>query len=333
MARHACCAKVFDELKFSKFAFGTSVVLRDVIQKTEDSRHIVVTKNTKVFVTSKVACPDAHITEGQAIVNPPPADVEGAKRTVKVCGEDVDIRVVTLEENQVRAKVTLWRDATELTVKAGDYVSITDVVVNMFKGEASLSSTSRSKVEEEEERTVKTQGQDTQIKALIVEDASGRASVTMWRNQINRDVRPGNYIEMTDLVVSTYKNSTTFSTTAGSTVTNEQQTWMSGKRHYPTTNIMIQQKLMYNLKPGDAVMVYRVFNVAMELKKNRVKLLNPDFKGRDRDRSSQQEDKRSEYISKARIHVERLIQRIKTVHFLERSVCLNMLNNITQVFI
>ncbi|WAR07400.1 hypothetical protein MAR_017358 [Mya arenaria] len=69
---------------------------------------------------------------------------------------------------------------------------------------------------------------------------------------------------------------------------------------------------MDNLKTGDAVMADRGFNVAMEFKKKGVQLLIPDFKGRDRAQITAEEAKRSEYISKARIHVERIIQRIKT---------------------
>lgn len=91
--------------------------------------------------------------------------------------------------------------------------------------------------------------------------------------------------------------------------------------------------IMNNLKSGDAVMADRGFNIASELKKKGVDLLIPNFKGRDRAQISAEEAKRSEYISKARIHVERVIQRIKTFYFLERTIRLNMQDIITQVFI
>ncbi|WAR07397.1 THA11-like protein, partial [Mya arenaria] len=91
--------------------------------------------------------------------------------------------------------------------------------------------------------------------------------------------------------------------------------------------------LMDHLKPGDAVMADRGFNVAMEFKKKGVQLLTPDFKGRDRAQITAEEARRSEYISKARIHVKRIIQRIKTFCFLERTMRLNMQDIITQVFI
>ena len=90
--------------------------------------------------------------------------------------------------------------------------------------------------------------------------------------------------------------------------------------------------LMESLEDGDAVMADRGFNVAADFKKKGVQLLIPDFKGRDRAQISQKEASRSEYISKARIHVERVIQRIKTFYFLERTVRLNMHDIIEQVF-
>lgn len=83
---------------------------------------------------------------------------------------------------------------------------------------------------------------------------------------------------------------------------------------------------------GESVMADRGFNVTNDMKKKGVKLLIPEFKGRDRPQITRQEAERSEYISKARIHVERIIQRIKTFYFLERVVRLNMLDIIEQIF-
>ena len=91
--------KVYAETKFSKFTSGTSLVMRDVIHKTDDSRHIVVTEKTKVFVTAKMVIPDSHLTQGQAIIHPPSADVvplqaaltSPAKKRVSVCGRLVQV--------------------------------------------------------------------------------------------------------------------------------------------------------------------------------------------------------------------------------------------------
>ena len=90
--------------------------------------------------------------------------------------------------------------------------------------------------------------------------------------------------------------------------------------------------LMEGLDNGDSVMADRGFNVASDFKKKGVKLVIPEFKGRDRAQMTNKEASRSEYISKARIHVERVIQRIKTFYFLERTVRLNMHDIIEQVF-
>lgn len=68
-------------------------------------------------------------------------------RTVSVKGTEVPIKNVTLEDSTGKSKVTLWRDAAQACVKTGDYVVLTDVVVNTYKNETSLSSTSRTKVE------------------------------------------------------------------------------------------------------------------------------------------------------------------------------------------
>ncbi|WAR08110.1 hypothetical protein MAR_018068, partial [Mya arenaria] len=77
--------------------------------------------------------------------------------------------------------------------------------------------------------------------------------------------------------------------------------------------IMLQSSaLMDDLSDGDSVMADRGFNVAG------VEFLIPEFKVRDGAQITQKEASRFEYISKTRIHVEKVIQRIKTFHFLER---------------
>ena len=68
-------------------------------------------------------------------------------RKVKVKGEDVPIKTVTLEDTTAKAKVTLWRDVSSTEVHPGDYVMITDVVINSYRNETLLSTTSKSKVE------------------------------------------------------------------------------------------------------------------------------------------------------------------------------------------
>ncbi|WAR10389.1 hypothetical protein MAR_035465 [Mya arenaria] len=72
-------------------------------------------------------------------------NVEVAVCTVKVCDEDVAIKVITLDADSQRAKVTLWRESETSDVRPGDFMTITDVVtVNHYKGKPSLSTTNRS---------------------------------------------------------------------------------------------------------------------------------------------------------------------------------------------
>ncbi|KAL4227178.1 hypothetical protein ACF0H5_015151 [Mactra antiquata] len=95
---------------------------------------------------------------------------------------------------------------------------------------------------------------------------------------------------------------------------------------------MESEGLINGLQEGETVMADRGFNVSNDLKKKGVKLLIPEFKGRDRPQMTAREAKRSEYISKARIHVERVIQRIKTFYLLERVIRLNMQDLVKQIF-
>ena len=66
-------AKIYDEGKFTKVQVGTCLALRDVIRKNDDMRHIVLTKNTKAFITAVFPVPDGHTAIGDSLVNPPAA--------------------------------------------------------------------------------------------------------------------------------------------------------------------------------------------------------------------------------------------------------------------
>ena len=90
---------------------------------------------------------------------------------------------------------------------------------------------------------------------------------------------------------------------------------------------------MNGLTHGDTVMADRGFLVTNELKQKGVQLIMPEFKGRDRAQFSAKEAKNSEFISSARIHIERVIQRIKTISFLEKVIRLNMQDIVEQIFL
>ena len=65
--------------------------------------------------------------------------------TVK--GEEVPITSVIIEDASGQAKVTLWRLAADTSARPGDYVSITDVVVNHYQNTTTLNTTTKSKVQ------------------------------------------------------------------------------------------------------------------------------------------------------------------------------------------
>ena len=92
---------------------------------------------------------------------------------------------------------------------------------------------------------------------------------------------------------------------------------------------MNSEGLIEGLEPDQTVMADRGFNIA----KRGVKLVIPEFKGRDRPQMTSKEAERSEYVAKARIHIERIIQRIKTFYLLERIIRLNMVDIIEQIFV
>ena len=83
---------------------------------------------------------------------------------------------------------------------------------------------------------------------------------------------------------------------------------------------------------GASVMSDRGFTVDKELSALGVDLIIPDFKGWDRSQLTEKECLSSESVAQARIHVERIIQRIRTFHILSRTVPLTMKDIIEQVF-
>jgi len=92
------------------------------------------------------------------------------------------------------------------------------------------------------------------------------------------------------------------------------------------------ESLLHGLPSGSQVMVDRGFTVSHELKKLGVRTIIPAFKGRGRPQLTAFECSRSEDIAKARIHIERIIQRIRTFHILGSVVRLNMCDVIEQLF-
>ena len=90
--------------------------------------------------------------------------------------------------------------------------------------------------------------------------------------------------------------------------------------------------LLEGLPPGSKVMADRGFTVSKELKDVGVEMIMPAFKGRGRAQMSASECRVSEDIAKARIHIERVIQRIRTFHILGSVIRLNMMDIVEQLF-
>ncbi|XP_068712765.1 uncharacterized protein [Montipora foliosa] len=92
------------------------------------------------------------------------------------------------------------------------------------------------------------------------------------------------------------------------------------------------QDLIDALKPGEQVMVDRGFAIESILLPKRVELVIPDFKGQGRSQLTEIEEKMSEKIAEARIHVERAMQRIKMCHILDNEFKLSMAHLADQIF-
>ena len=68
------------------------------------------------------------------------------------------------------------------------------------------------------------------------------------------------------------------------------------------------------------------------LKAQGVELILPDFKGRDRSQMTRDECNQSEFVAQVRIHVERIIQRIRTYHFFYSTAKLSMKDIYESIF-
>ncbi|KAI8491327.1 hypothetical protein Bbelb_309600 [Branchiostoma belcheri] len=86
------------------------------------------------------------------------------------------------------------------------------------------------------------------------------------------------------------------------------------------------------LPPKSVIIADKGFNVSKELQSRGVQLIVPDYKGRGRSQFSAQEAASSECISSARIHIERIIQRIRTFHILGSTIKISQQDITEQIF-
>uniref|UniRef100_K1R6C5 Shieldin complex subunit 2 first OB fold domain-containing protein n=1 Tax=Magallana gigas TaxID=29159 RepID=K1R6C5_MAGGI len=161
---HLCV--VYDQTKFPRFKEGSSVILRNVIKKPDG---VAVTSNTKVFPCAEVSVPEHIVNQAKNLLHPPPAPTktvsealnsppkervsikgtitqEEATRQVFVREERVNVKNIYIEDATSKCKVALWRSFAEKDIRPGDYVHITDVVINTFRNEVSLTTTSKTKI-------------------------------------------------------------------------------------------------------------------------------------------------------------------------------------------
>lgn len=97
-------------------------------------------------------------------------------------------------------------------------------------------------------------------------------------------------------------------------------------------NIVIKSGFLYPelWEPGDAIMADRGFLIADYVHPLGVELIIPSFlKGREQ--FTESEVVRSQQIAAERIHVERMIQRLKCFHIFDRVIPVNMLGSLNQI--
>lgn len=161
---------VYDSSKLNNMQASATIILMNYIFKNENEGTVVITKTTKVLKTAQMDVPEHLIEKGAAIANPPPAatlalrDVkrspvktlvsvkgriisEDMAKTVKVRGQDVTVKTVSLKDNTDTIKVSLWRDLAEPSF-VGKFLQMTNVVVTAFNDEISISSTSKTDLKE-----------------------------------------------------------------------------------------------------------------------------------------------------------------------------------------
>jgi ssDNA-binding replication factor A large subunit len=73
--------------------------------------------------------------------------------------------------------------------------------------------------QEEAVHQVMVNSTNVQIKNIFIEDASKKCKVALWRSCVDQDVRPGDFVEITDVIVNNYRNELSLSTTSRTVIT------------------------------------------------------------------------------------------------------------------
>ncbi|XP_052703444.1 uncharacterized protein LOC128179831 [Crassostrea angulata] len=162
---------LYDSAKLHLMKEGQTVMLLNVILKNDVGKSIVMTNRSKVLKTGPMEVPASLIQRGKDIACPPPAAEvniktvqtspvktlvtlrgqvvsEEIERSVRVNGEDTPVRTIKVKDASGSCKVSLWRDLCKEKTSVGRHISITNVVVQLYNDEKSVSTTSRTNIEE-----------------------------------------------------------------------------------------------------------------------------------------------------------------------------------------
>lgn len=52
------------------------------------------------------------------------------------------------------------------------------------------------------------------VKNIFIEDTTEKCKIALWRDYADQDIRPGDSNEITDVVVNTFRNNTSLTTTS-----------------------------------------------------------------------------------------------------------------------
>ncbi|XP_061170755.1 uncharacterized protein LOC133180207 [Saccostrea echinata] len=160
---------LYDIDKLPSLKVSDTVMLTNYVFKLDPEPVVVLTKVSKIMRTSSLDVPQNIIDEAKMISHPPPAEtisVKAAKispvktlisvkgrvtseelvRTVQVKGQDVAVQNIKIKDDTDEVKVSLWREMTA-TCSVGSFLQITNVVVNHFQEEISLSTTSKTQIQ------------------------------------------------------------------------------------------------------------------------------------------------------------------------------------------
>ncbi|XP_056014049.1 uncharacterized protein LOC130052602 [Ostrea edulis] len=68
-------------------------------------------------------------------------------------------------------------------------------------------------MQEEATREVFVREERVKVKNIFIEDSSSKCKVALWRNFADKDIRPGDYVHITDVVTNTFRNEVSLTTT------------------------------------------------------------------------------------------------------------------------